>query len=156
MRCRLIAAGARLPAWIDQGFADYQKRFVKPFSLELKEIAVAQRHAGEPATRAQNAEGKHMLTLIKPGDFVVALDVKGKLFDTESLAKWLALRLQEGRNFVFAIGGPDGLAPQVLERADFRWSLSPLTFPHALVRIIFAEQLYRAVCLLAGHPYHRG
>jgi 23S rRNA (pseudouridine1915-N3)-methyltransferase len=156
MRCRLIAAGTRLPAWIDQGFADYQKRLVKPFGLELKEIVVAQRHGGEPASRAQNAEGERMLKLVMPGDFVVALDVKGKSFDTESLAKWLATRLQSGRNLVFAIGGPDGLAPQVLQRADFRWSLSPLTFPHALVRIIFAEQLYRAVCLLAGHPYHRG
>jgi 23S rRNA (pseudouridine1915-N3)-methyltransferase len=145
VQCRLIAVGTKLPGWVDAGFADYQKRIVKPFRLELIEIEVAPRR-----------EGEKMLAALKSGDFVVALDLRGKSFCTEDWASWLAARMQDGRSLAFLIGGPDGLAPEVLARADYRLSLSAMTFPHALVRILFAEQLYRAVSLLAGHPYHRG
>ena len=96
-----------------------------------------------------------MQAAIDPGMFVVALEVGGKPLSTEALARWLAERLQDGRDVALLIGGPDGLDPECVRRADFRWSLSPLTFPHALVRVLVAEQLYRAQSILEGHPYHR-
>jgi 23S rRNA (pseudouridine1915-N3)-methyltransferase len=155
MKCRLIAAGTRLPDWITAGFDEYQRRLRTPLSLELIEIPVAQRRPGENPQPAITREGALMLEAVKDGDFVVALDVGGKSMSTEQLRDWLARRLQEGRPISLLIGGPDGLAAACLERADQRWSLSALTMPHGLVRIVVAEQLYRATSMLAGHPYHR-
>jgi len=145
MKCRLIAAGTRMPAWVDAGFRDYQQRLRRPLSLELLEIPVA----------TVSKEGAAMLAAIAPEDYVVALVIAAKSLGTAELATWLAARLQAGRPLALLIGGPDGLAPACVARADLQWSLSPLTLPHALVRVIVAEQLYRAVSLLAGHPYHR-
>ena len=96
-----------------------------------------------------------MLKAIRTDAFVVALDVKGKVFSTGQLGEWLNGRMTESRDLTFLIGGPDGLAPDCLSRSDLRWSLSALTLPHALVRVIIVEQLYRALSLLKGHPYHR-
>jgi 23S rRNA (pseudouridine1915-N3)-methyltransferase len=155
MKCRLLAAGTRLPDWINTGFQDYQRRLRTPFELELLEIPIATRRGGENPRLAVAREGSTMLAAIRPDDFVVALEVAGKAMSTEQLSDWLARRMQEGRSLALLIGGPDGLAPECSSRADLRWSLSPLTLPHALVRVIVAEQLYRAVSLLAGHPYHR-
>jgi 23S rRNA (pseudouridine1915-N3)-methyltransferase len=155
MKCRLIAAGTRLPEWINSGFSEYQKRLRTPLVLELHEISVATRRAGENPQRAVQREGADMLAALKPGDYVVALEINAKTMSTEQLGEWLAVRMREGRPLAMLIGGPDGLAPQCRERADQSWSLSPLTLPHALVRVIVAEQLYRAMSLLAGHPYHR-
>jgi 23S rRNA (pseudouridine1915-N3)-methyltransferase len=153
MKCRVIAAGTRLPDWIDAGFHDYQKRLGKPLSIELHEIAVVTR--GSDAARAIAREGEAMLAAIGRDDYVVALEVGGKSLSTEGLAQWLAGRMREGGNLAFLIGGPDGLAPACRSRAAMQWSLSPLTFPHGLVRVMLAEQIYRAASLLAGHPYHR-
>ena len=139
MRVRLIAAGTRLPDWVNEGYAGYARRLVG-FRLELVEVSVPQR----------------MQKLIDPRDYVVALEVTGRAMTTAELARWLESRLAGGRDLAFMIGGPDGLAPELLERADFRWSLSPLTWPHGLARIMVAEQLYRAQSMLKGHPYHRG
>ena len=139
MRSRLIAAGTRLPDWVNAGYAEYARRLVG-FRLELVEI---------PARR-------HMLEIINPRDYVVALELTGRAMTTAELARWLETRLASGRDLAFVIGGPDGLAPELLKRADFRWSLSPLTWPHGLVRVMLAEQLYRAQSILKGHPYHRG
>ncbi|MGH8134922.1 MAG: 23S rRNA (pseudouridine(1915)-N(3))-methyltransferase RlmH [Steroidobacteraceae bacterium] len=139
MRVRLIAAGARLPDWVNKGYAEYAKRLVG-FHLELVEVRVPER----------------MLELVATRDYVVALDVTGRALTTPELARWLASRFAAGRDLAFMIGGADGLAPALLERADFRWSLSPLTWPHGLARIMVAEQLYRAQSILKGHPYHRG
>ncbi len=139
MRARLIAAGTRLPDWVNEGYAEYARRLVG-FHLELVEI---------PTRRS-------MLEIIGPRDYVVALELTGRAMTTAELARWLETRLAGGRDLAFVIGGPDGLAPEVLERADFRWSLSPLTWPHGLARIMLAEQLYRAQSILKGHPYHRG
>ena len=139
MRARLIAAGTRLPDWVNAGYAEYARRLVG-FRLELVEI---------PARR-------HMLEIINPRDYVVALELTGRAMTTAELARWLETRLASGRDLAFVIGGPDGLAPELLKRADFRWSLSPLTWPHGLVRVMLAEQLYRAQSILKGHPYHRG
>jgi len=155
MKCRLIAAGTRLPDWVNQGFREYQRRLRAPLVLELEEIPIAARRAGENLQRAIAREGSNMLAAVGPKDYVVALEVSAQSMTTEQLSTWLAERLREGKPLALLIGGPDGLAPECRQRADQSWSLSPLTLPHALVRVVVAEQLYRAMSLLAGHPYHR-
>ena len=155
MKCRLISAGTRLPDWVNSGFHEYQKRLRSPLTLELHEIPVATRRAGENPQRAVQREGADMLAALGKDDYVVALEIAAKTMNTEQLSAWLAERMRDGRSLAFLIGGPDGLSPPCLERADQSWSLSPLTLPHALVRVVVAEQLYRATSLLAGHPYHR-
>jgi 23S rRNA (pseudouridine1915-N3)-methyltransferase len=155
MKCRLIAAGTRLPDWVNTGFLEYQKRLRAPLILELEEIAVATRRAGENPQRAIAREGADMLAALGPKDHVVALEVAAPQRSTQAVSSWLAERLRAAKPLALLIGGPDGLAPECIERADESWSLSPLTLPHALVRIVVAEQLYRAMSLLAGHPYHR-
>jgi 23S rRNA (pseudouridine1915-N3)-methyltransferase len=154
MKCRLIAAGTRLPDWVNSGFGEYQKRLRAPLSLELHEIPIATRRPGENPGRAVLREGDGMLKALGRDDFVVALEIAGKSMSTEQLSVWLSERMRDGRPLALLVGGPDGLSPQCLDRADQSWSLSPLTLPHALVRVLVAEQLYRAVSLLAGHPYH--
>jgi 23S rRNA (pseudouridine1915-N3)-methyltransferase len=155
MKCRLIAAGTRLPDWVNSGFREYQKRLRTPLVLELQEIPIAARRAGENTQRAIQREGADMLAALGPGDYVVALEVTAQAVSTSQLSLWLAERMRDGRSLALLIGGPDGLSPQCRERADHSWSLSPLTLPHGLVRVVVAEQLYRAMSLLAGHPYHR-
>ncbi|MGO9037704.1 MAG: 23S rRNA (pseudouridine(1915)-N(3))-methyltransferase RlmH [Steroidobacteraceae bacterium] len=155
MKCRLIAAGTRLPDWVNQGFREYQKRLRAPLVLELSEIALGIRRAGDDPRRAIAREGSNMLAVLGPNDYVVALEVTGSSMTTEALSAWLSLRLREARPLAMLIGGPDGLAPECRQRANESWSLSPLTLPHALVRVLVAEQLYRAMSILAGHPYHR-
>jgi 23S rRNA (pseudouridine1915-N3)-methyltransferase len=155
MKCRLIAAGTRLPDWVNGGFREYQKRLRTPLILELVEIPVAARRAGENPQRAIVREGADMLAELGRDDYVVALEVAGKAMTTERLSEWLAERMRDGRSLAFLIGGPDGLSTQCRERADQSWSLSTLTLPHGLVRVVVAEQIYRAMSLLAGHPYHR-
>ena len=142
MRVRLIAAGTRLPAWIDAGVSEYGRRFGRGLKFELVEIPLAR-------------EAERMRAAIAPGDYVVALEVRGRALATPELAEWLAARMAGGRNLALLVGGPDGLDEGLSARADFRWSLSPLTWPHGLVRVMVAEQLYRAHSLLLGHPYHR-
>jgi 23S rRNA (pseudouridine1915-N3)-methyltransferase len=155
MKCRLIAAGTRLPDWVNSGFHEYQKRLRAPLVLELQEIPVATRRIGENPDRAVRREGTDMLAALGKDDYVVALEIAAKTMNTEQLSTWLAERMRDGRSLALLIGGPDGLSPQCRERADLGWSLSPLTLPHGLVRVVVAEQLYRAMSLLAGHPYHR-
>jgi 23S rRNA (pseudouridine1915-N3)-methyltransferase len=155
VKCRLIAAGTRLPEWVNTGFEEYQKRLRTPLVLELHEISVATRSAGDNPQRAVQREGADMLAALAKDDYVVALEITGKSMSTEQLSVWLQERLRDARPLALMIGGPDGLAPAVLDRAAQRWSLSPLTLPHGLVRVVVAEQIYRAMSLLAGHPYHR-
>ena len=155
MKCRLIAAGTRLPDWVNSGFREYQKRLRVPLALELHEIPVATRCAGENPRRAIQREGTDMLAALGKDDYVVALEITAKAMNTMQLSTWLAERMRDGRTLALLIGGPDGLSPQCRDRADQSWSLSPLTLPHGLVRVVVAEQLYRATSLLAGHPYHR-
>ena len=155
MKCRMIAAGTRLPDWVNDGFREYQKRLRTPLVLELVEIPVATRRAGENPQRAIAREGESMLAALGREDYVVALEVEGKSMTTSQLSTWLAQRLREAQPLALLIGGPDGLADVCRARANQSWSLSPLTLPHALVRVVLAEQIYRAMSMLAGHPYHR-
>lgn len=150
----LLAAGTKLPAWVNSGFEDYAGRFGNDYRLELKEIALGQRAAGA-AQQAIAREGERMVSALPAACYVVALQVGGRSMSSEQLAKFLETRAQEGRDVAFCIGGPDGLAPQINERADLRWSLSALTLPHALARVVVVEALYRAVSIIKRHPYHR-
>lgn len=155
MRVRLIAAGTRLPAWIGAGFSEYARRMPAESPLDLVEIPLQRGTAQGSRERALRREGEQMLAELTAREWVVALVVEGRAHDTAGLARWWAGRLRDGRDLALLLGGPDGLAAQCLERADERLSLSPLTLPHGLVRIVVAEQLYRVQSLLKGHPYHR-
>jgi 23S rRNA (pseudouridine1915-N3)-methyltransferase len=151
VRAFLIAVGERMPAWVQQGFAEYAKRLSRELPLELIEVAAKSR---DPA-RAKSEEGAALLAAIPKGAHVVALDGRGKAWSSEELAQQLARWRMQGKDLAFLIGGADGLASTVLDRADQKWSLGPATLPHPLVRIVVVEQLYRAASLLANHPYHR-
>ncbi len=155
MRIRIVAVGTRMPEWLDSGYKTYEKRLPRECRLELREIPLGQRSRSTDTTRAMAAEGEKMLSAVAPSDHVIALDVGGRMLDTPALAKAMDGWTHDGRDVALLIGGPDGLAPHCLERAESRWSLSPLTLPHGLVRVIVAEQIYRAWSLLRGHPYHR-
>lgn len=155
MRLRLIAVGVRPPRWVSQAFEDYCRRLGPSLKLVLVEVEPGQRTGAEGPRKAIGAEARKILSLLRADDFVVALDEHGAELTSEALSQWLAQRMQAGRDLAFLIGGPDGLAPEVLARADLTLSLSRLTLPHALVRVVLAEQLYRALSILAHHPYHR-
>jgi 23S rRNA (pseudouridine1915-N3)-methyltransferase len=155
MQVRLIAVGTRAPGWVRTACEDYITRLGSRLKVSVTEIGLSPRTGGGSAARAVAREGERVLAAVRREDYLVALDERGTEFSTRELAAWLEARRQEGTDLAFVIGGPDGLAPEVLERSRLRWSLSRLTLPHALVRVLLAEQLYRAVSLLAGHPYHR-
>jgi 23S rRNA (pseudouridine1915-N3)-methyltransferase len=154
MRMRLLAAGTRMPAWVDTGFAEYAGRLRGDFRLELTEIPLGARGSGD-VRRAVETEGRRMLAAAGERAHLVALQVGGRALSTGQLARWLEERAREGQTPVFCIGGPDGLAPEVDAIARLRWSLSALTLPHGLARVVVAEALYRAVSLNKGLPYHR-
>jgi 23S rRNA (pseudouridine1915-N3)-methyltransferase len=172
MRIQLLSIGRRMPAWINQGFADYAKRLPQSCALSLVEIEPAARGKGSGRGRSKSGqraelspaerdrlladEGGRLLKAIPNRARVIALDVRGQTWSTEALARELEAWMADGRDLALLVGGPDGLSRDCLARADERWSLSPLTFPHPLVRVILAEQLYRAWSLTQGHPYHRG
>lgn len=155
MKLIVAAAGTRLPDWVNAGFQEYAGRFTRDYKLELKEIALGQRAASAAPAQAIAKEGEKMLAAIPQGAYVVAMQVGGRSLSSEQLAQFLQTRARDGRDVVFCIGGPEGLAPEVDARADFKWSLSALTLPHALARVVLAEALYRAVMIIKGHPYHR-
>ena len=155
MRARLIAVGERMPAWVAEGFGEYRKRLAHDLPLELIELKPGMRGKGRDDARAMSDEGAAILAAFPRDTHVVALDWRGKTWSSEELASQLAAWRMSGRDLAFLIGGPDGHAADVLARADQHWSLGPLTLPHMLVRLVLAEQLYRATTLLAGHPYHR-
>jgi len=155
VRVRVVAAGTRLPGWLNEGFLEYARRMPRETPLELKEIAVARGESQGSAVRGKREEGERMLAALPAGAYVVALEVGGRALDTEALARWWAARLKDGRELAFLIGGPEGLSDACLARADERLSLSKLTLPHGLARVVLAEQLYRVQSLLKGHPYHR-
>jgi 23S rRNA (pseudouridine1915-N3)-methyltransferase len=155
MRIHLIAVGTRMPAWVTAGYTEYARRLPRECSLQLVEIPVSKRRKSLPPARAKQEEGDLMLAALPPDCLVIALDVAGKGWRTEGLAERLQGWMAGGRDVALLVGGPDGLSPACQVRADLSWSLSALTYPHALVRIIVAEQLYRAWSINTGHPYHR-
>jgi 23S rRNA (pseudouridine1915-N3)-methyltransferase len=155
VRVNLIAVGTRMPPWVRAGYDDYARRLGARLPVTLVEIAPGKRTAGGDAARAIADEGKRLLATVKRDDYVVALDERGHERSTGELAAWLKERERDGRSLSVLVGGPDGFAPEVRQRAQETWSLTRLTLPHALVRVLFIEQLYRAVTLLDGHPYHR-
>ena len=134
-----------MPEWVTQAYEDYTRRMRSSMRIDLEELTVG---------KNKTEEEKRFLERVGD-DYVAVLDEHGKSLTTVELAKWLSQRLQDGRNLSFVIGGPDGLGPEILKKAAMRWSLSALTFPHAMVRVILAEQLYRAHSVLQNHPYHR-
>lgn len=155
MRIHLIAVGTRMPSWVEEGYGEYAKRMPRECCLALKEIPLAKRQRNSDVERLVADEGQRMLAAIPDGSHVIALDVTGKQRGTPELAAALEQWLGGGRDVCLLVGGPDGLAPACLRRARERWSLSPLTLPHPLVRILLAEQLYRAWSIVQNHPYHR-
>ncbi len=155
MQINLIAAGTRMPAWVEEGYHEYARRMPRECRLVLNEIPLAQRSKSQAIERAVRDEGARMLATLSDRQQVIALDVKGRGWSTEQLAQQLEGWRQDGRDISLLVGGPDGLAAECLQRADQSWSLSALTLPHPLVRVLLAEQLYRAWSLNSGHPYHR-
>ncbi len=155
MRIRLIAVGTKMPNWVSEGFEEYRKRLNQDITLELVEIAAGKRGKNADVERITEKEGEQMLAALNPGDYVITLDVPGKKLSTEKLATQLEKLLQQGNHVALLIGGPEGLAPQCRSKARESWSLSDLTLPHPLVRVLIAEQIYRAWSILKGHPYHR-
>lgn len=155
MRLLLIAIGQKMPAWVDAGYREYARRFPPHLKLELIERPASAWAARGDVARAMREEADGLRAAIPRDARVVALDERGNFWSTRQLADRLRQWQQDGRDLALLVGGPDGLDPKLRDGAELRWSLSPLTLPHPLVRILVAEQLYRAHTLLAGHPYHR-
>ncbi len=152
MQLGLIAVGRKMPAWVQTGTQEYTKRFPKQWQFGIRELAQA--NSGSVA-KNKSLEAGALLSAVPDKSHVVALDNRGSQWSTEQLAQQLQQWLELGKPVNFLVGGPDGLDNTVLSHANQQWCLSPLTFPHPLVRIVVCEQLYRAHSLLINHPYHR-
>jgi 23S rRNA (pseudouridine1915-N3)-methyltransferase len=159
MRLLVLAVGHKMPAWVSTGFEDYARRMPREMPIQLTEIKPEPRSAGAPAGgqvgRLLRAEGGRLRAAIPAGATCVALDEHGEGLTTEGLAKRIEGWRQQGGDVAFLIGGADGLDPDLKRSARLMLSLSAMTLPHQLVRVILAEQLYRAASLLQNHPYHR-
>ena len=155
MQIHIIAIGTRMPSWVNQAYSDYAKRMPAHCRFVLHEITAAKRGKGADIERLVRDEGAKMLSAIPQGSQVVALERTGQGIDTEHLAQMLDTQLASGRDWVFLIGGPEGLSQDCLLRAQEHISLSKLTLVHPLVRVLLAEQLYRAWTIINGQPYHR-
>lgn len=154
MRIRLLVVGSRVDAWVRDGFEEYRSRLPRECRLELVEVGAPKRSPKSDLERLKREQGIKLLAAAR-GCRVVVLDERGRQFDTGELATSLRAWMEDGRDVAMLVGGPDGLSPECLAAAEYSWSLSRLTLPHALVRIVVAEQCYRAWSVLAGHPYHR-
>lgn len=155
MHLRLLAVGDRQPAWVDEAFDTYAGRFPREWRFGLECVRTAKRSKNTPASRAMDEEAESLLSRLKGDEQVVLLDERGKSLNSQGLAAQLSRWQSDGRDLAFIIGGPDGVSDSVRQRANFVWSLSGLTLPHGLARVLLAEQLYRAWSLNTGHPYHR-
>jgi 23S rRNA (pseudouridine1915-N3)-methyltransferase len=151
---RVIAIGTRMPGWVTEGSDEYLKRMPRELSVEWVELPASKRTRDTAELRMLD-EATAIERRLKPQDLIVALDIDGKTVSTENIADALSSWQAEGAKVAFIIGGPDGLHPTLKARASARWSLGRITLPHPLVRVILAEQLYRACSINAGHPYHR-
>lgn len=155
MQIQMLAVGNKMPAWVNSGFEEYQKRFPRDMSLDLIEITPQKRGKKAELEKIKTQEGEALLAAIPKGNRIVTLEVHGRPWTTPQLAKQMAGWQMDGRNVSLLIGGPEGLSDACLAAAEQRWSLSPLTLPHPIVRVIVAESLYRAWSLNNNHPYHR-
>jgi 23S rRNA (pseudouridine1915-N3)-methyltransferase len=155
MKIQLVAVGTKMPAWVETAYQEYARRFPKDMPLELIEVNAGKRGKNADIKRILDKEGEATLAVIPKGNRVVTLEVTGKSWTTPQLAKQLDAWKMDGRDVSLLIGGPEGLAPSCIQLAEQRWSLSALTLPHPMVRVIVAETLYRAWSITANHPYHR-
>ncbi|MCG6868349.1 MAG: 23S rRNA (pseudouridine(1915)-N(3))-methyltransferase RlmH [Gammaproteobacteria bacterium] len=155
MRIRLVCIGTRPPSWVREGYRDYARRLPRSCALELAEVPPARSARLRNSRSARNDECQRLLAAVPDGDYRVALDETGEQWTTSELSRVLENWMGQGRNVSLMIGGADGLSNECIDAADTRWSLSRLTFPHAMVRVVVAEQIYRAWTILQHHPYHR-
>ena len=155
MQINLISVGNRMPGWVQQGYDEYARRMPKECELLLKEIVPGKRGKKSDIARIVRDEGGRMINAIPARTHIVTLDIPGKSWTTPELSIAMKRWLENGQNIALMVGGPEGLSDSVRDLADESWSLSRLTFPHPLVRIVVAEQLYRAWSILNNHPYHR-
>ncbi|MDX1492018.1 MAG: 23S rRNA (pseudouridine(1915)-N(3))-methyltransferase RlmH [Pseudohongiellaceae bacterium] len=155
MKISLICVGTKMPAWVEAGVAEYSKRLPADFALHFIEVPLGKRGKSGDVKSALKKETQAVLAKVKDADHVVALEVTGRSLSTEKLASRFDAIRMEGKNMVLLVGGPDGLGQECRDRANEQWSLSALTLPHPLVRIVLAEQVYRAWSILHAHPYHR-
>lgn len=155
MRIRLLAVGQKMPSWVTQGFQEYAKRLSGDCQLQLVELAMAKRQKSSQVEQLKEKEAQTIREQLKSNELLIILDVLGKRISTPQLANYMQDWQMQGRNVALVIGGPDGVDESLLKQADTLLSLSDLTLPHPLVRVIVAEQLYRAWSINQGHPYHR-
>ncbi|MEI8207780.1 MAG: 23S rRNA (pseudouridine(1915)-N(3))-methyltransferase RlmH [Methylococcales bacterium] len=155
MQINLITVGNRMPGWVQQGYDEYAKRLPRECELVLKEVAPGKRSKNSDVARIVKDEGDRMLAAIPQGAYIVTLDIPGKPWTTPELAQAMQRWMESGQHVALLVGGPEGLADSAKQLARESWSLSKLTFPHPLVRIVVAEQLYRAWSIIHNHPYHR-
>jgi len=144
-----------MPAWVDAAVDEYAKRMPREMPVRLVEVRPEPRAEGAFAERLMQAEGRRIQMALPPGSFKVVLDERGRACTTRELAQRFEGWQMQGRDVAFVVGGPDGLSQDIRRDADWLWSLTPLTLPHGLVRVVLAEQLYRACTILKKHPYHR-
>ncbi|MGH1471742.1 MAG: 23S rRNA (pseudouridine(1915)-N(3))-methyltransferase RlmH [Cellvibrionaceae bacterium] len=155
MKIQVLAIGTKMPAWVQDACQEYSKRLPKDFSVEFKELPLANRGKNTSVQVAKEKEAQTILSAIQSGQFIVALDSQGQSWSTEKLSENIANWQMNGKAITLLIGGPDGLTRECVQRADVVWSLSALTLPHPLVRVLLIEQLYRAWSVLNNHPYHK-
>lgn len=155
MKIQLVAVGSKMPTWVEIGYKEYARRFPKDMPFELLEISAGKRGKNADIKRILEQEGIKTMQAIPKGNRIVTLEVTGKPWTTEQLAVELDKWKHDGRDVSLLIGGPEGLAPECIAASEQRWSLSPLTLPHPMVRVVVAEALYRAWSVTTNHPYHR-
>jgi 23S rRNA (pseudouridine1915-N3)-methyltransferase len=155
MQLLVAAVGQRMPRWVNEAWNEYSRRMPPGLSLSVREVPLAKRGKNADVRRLTAVESSALLAAMPPRARIIALDVKGQAWSTQKLATNLEEWMGEGRDLGFMIGGPDGISPDIMQKADNRWSLGPLTLPHPLVRVVLAEQLYRAWTISQNHPYHR-
>ena len=155
MRLVVVAVGVRMPPWINEAFDDYAKRMPRTARLELLEVRPEPRTQGRTVEQMLALEAGRIAAAVPDRAKTVALDERGREFTSASLARWLGRGIEDGMDTAFLIGGPDGLAAPLRDQADTVMRLSAMTLPHGLARVLLAEQLYRAMAIIRGHPYHR-
>lgn len=155
MHLMVAAVGQRMPAWVTEAWREYARRMPPSLDLSLREITLAKRGKNADTRRLKKIESQALYAALPSGSHIIGLDVHGQSWSTEKLAAKLEDWMGDGRDVGFMIGGPDGISADILQQADTRWSLGPLTLPHPLVRVVLAEQLYRAWTITCNHPYHR-